>query len=233
MIENPPLIQIKKSSGRKKPTPDQINAFKNVPTGFICDAMEGYGALPQSIKLLDQTNKNFHIVGSALTVYSGAADVLGLQVAISEIIDGDIVVNTVNGWQETASAGDRITGLIKNNGGACLVTDGPIRDLNGILETQLPCFCSGINPNSPYNSGPAKIGFPINIGNVNIESGDIIVGDIDGIVVIPFDRIDQIASKTNHIINIETDMDKKVQDGLKISPEIQDLIKSDKVKYFD
>ena len=233
MIENPPLIKIKKSSSRKKPTPSQINAFKNVPTGFICDAMEGYGALMPSIKLLDQSNKEFHIVGPALTVNSGASDVLGLQVAISEVSEGDIIVNSVKGWQETASAGDRIAGLIRNNGGKALVTDGPIRDLNGFLETHLPCFCTGVNPNSPYNSGPATIGFAINISNVKIDSGDLIIGDIDGVVVVPFNQIDDVASKLQNIIKIENEMDKKVQEGLKISPKIQDLINSDKVKYYD
>ena len=233
MIENPPLIKIKKSSSRKRPNDSQINAFENVPTGFICDAMEGFGALMPSIKLLDQTNKKFHIVGSALTVNSGASDVLGLQVAISEILEGDIVVNSVKGWQGTASAGDRIAGLIRNNGGKALVTDGPIRDLNGFLETNLPCFCTGINPNSPYNSGPATIGFPINISNVNIDSGDLIIGDIDGVVVVPFNQIDDVTTKLQNIIKVENEMDKKVQEGLKISPKIQDLINSDKVKYYD
>ena len=233
MIETPPLIKIKRSSSRNRPTSSQINAFENVPTGFICDAMEGFGALMPSIKLIDQTKKNFHIVGPALTVYSGASDVLGLQVAISEISAGDIIVNSVKGWQGTASAGDRIAGLIRNNGGTGLVTDGPIRDLNGFLDTNLPCFCTGINPNSPYNSGPATIGFPINISNVNIDTGDLIIGDIDGVVVVPFNQIDDVKSKLQNIIKVENEMDKKVQDGLKISPKIQELINSDKVKYYD
>jgi 4-hydroxy-4-methyl-2-oxoglutarate aldolase len=233
MIENPPLIKIKKSSSRKKPSQSQIKSFENIPTGFICDAMEGYGALSPSIKLLDQSNKAFHVVGPALTVNSGASDVLGLQVAISEISEGDIVVNSVKGWQETASAGDRIAGLIKNNGGKALITDGPIRDLNGFLDTFLPCFCTGINPNSPYNSGPATIGFPINISNVEINSGDIIIGDMDGVVIVPFLKIDDVISKLENIIKIENDMDKKVQDGIKISPKIQELLNSDKVKYYD
>ena len=57
MIENAPLIKIKKSSSRKTPSQSQIKSFENIPTGFICDAMEGYGALSPSIKLLDQSNK--------------------------------------------------------------------------------------------------------------------------------------------------------------------------------
>jgi len=196
MIENPPLIQIKKKSSRKKPSQEQIDGFKNIPTGFICDALNGYAALDPSIKPLSIPGKKVkQIVGPALTVFSGAADVLGMAIALSEIQPGDIVVNGVSGFQGTAAVGDRIAGMIKNNGGIGLVTDGPMRDLDGIIETGLDCFCTGLNPNSPFNSGPAKIGFPINIGGTTVSSGDIIVADSDGVTVVPFDKIDEVLKK--------------------------------------
>lgn len=234
MIENPPLIQIKKSTSRNKPSKEQINSFKDIPTGFICDAMDGYGALDSAIKPLSIPGKSAnHIVGPALTVFSGAADVLGMAIALSEIKEGDIVLNGVNGWQGTAAVGDRIAGMIKNNGGKGLVTDGPMRDLNGVIETGLDCFCTGLNPNSPFNSGPAKIGFPLHIGGKTVNSGDMIIADTDGVTVVPFDKIDEVISRINRIIEIENDMDAKVSNGLKISQSALDLIKSDKVVYVD
>ena len=234
MIENPPLIQIKKSTNRNRPSKEQINSFKDIPTGFICDAMDGYGALDSAIKPLSIPGKSAnHIVGPALTVFSGAADVLGMAIALSEIKEGDIVLNGVNGWQGTAAVGDRIAGMIKNNGGKGLVTDGPMRDLNGVIETGLDCFCTGLNPNSPFNSGPAKIGFPLHIGGKTVNSGDMIIADTDGVTVVPFDKIDEVISRINRIIEIENDMDAKVSNGLKISQSALDLIKSDKVVYVD
>ena len=234
MIENPPLIQIKKKSSRKKPSQEQIDGFKNIPTGFICDALNGYAALDPSIKPLSIPGKKVkQIVGPALTVFSGAADVLGMAIALSEIQPGDIVVNGVSGFQGTAAVGDRIAGMIKNNGGIGLVTDGPMRDLDGIIETGLDCFCTGLNPNSPFNSGPAKIGFPINIGGTTVSSGDIIVADSDGVTVIPFDKIDEVLKKLDRIIEVESAMDKQVSEGLKISQKALDYLKSDQVVYFD
>ena len=234
MIENPPLIQIKKKSSRKRPSEKQINGFKNIPTGFICDALNGYAALDPSIKPLSIPGKKVkHIVGPALTVFSGAADVLGMAIALSEIQPGDIVVNGVSGFQGTAAVGDRIAGMIKNNGGIGLVTDGPMRDLDGIIETGLYCFCTGLNPNSPFNSGPAKIGFPINIGGTTVSSGDIIVADSDGVTVVPFDKIDEVLNKLDRIIEVESAMDKQVSEGLKISQKALDYLKSDQVVYFD
>jgi regulator of RNase E activity RraA len=234
MIENPPLIQIKKKSSRKKPSQEQIDGFKNIPTGFICDALNGYAALDPSIKPLSIPGKKVkQIVGPALTVFSGAADVLGMAIALSEMQPGDIVVNGVSGFQGTAAVGDRIAGMIKNNGGVGLVTDGPMRDLDGIIETGLDCFCTGLNPNSPFNSGPAKIGFPINIGGTTVSSGDIIVADSDGVTVVPFDKIDEVLKKLDRIIEVESAMDKQVSEGLKISQKALDYLKSDQVVYFD
>jgi len=234
MIENPPLIQIKKKSSRKRPSEEQINAFKNIPTGFICDALNGYAALDPSIKPLSIPGKKVkHIVGPALTVFSGAADVLGMAIALSEIQPGDIVVNGVSGFQGTAAVGDRIAGMIKNNGGVGLITDGPMRDLDGIIETGLDCFCTGLNPNSPFNSGPAKIGFPLNIGGTTVSSGDIIVADSDGVTVVPFDKIDEVLKKLDRIIEVENAMDKQVSEGLKISQKALDYLESDQVIYVD
>ena len=234
MIENPPLIQIKKKSSRKKPSQEQIDGFKNIPTGFICDALNGYAALDPSIKPLSIPGKKVkQIIGPALTVFSGAADVLGMAIALSEIQPGDIVVNGVSGFQGTAAVGDRIAGMIKNNGGVGLVTDGPMRDLDGIIETGLDCFCTGLNPNSPFNSGPAKIGFPINIGGTTVSSGDIIVADSDGVTVVPFDKIDEVLKKLDRIIEVENAMDKQVNEGLKISQKALDYLNSDQVVYFD
>ena len=234
MIENPPLIQIKKSSSRNRPSKKQLANFKNVPTGFICDALNGYAALDTNIKPLPVPGKKVeHIVGPALTVFSGAADVLGMSIALSEIQPGDIVVNGVSGFQGTAAVGDRIAGMIKNNGGIGLITDGPMRDLEGIIETGLSCFCTGLNPNSPYNSGPAKIGYPTEIGNKTIHSGDIIVADADGVTVVPFNKIDEVIEKLDRISELENAMDEKVKNGLKISQKALNYINSDQVIYED
>jgi 4-hydroxy-4-methyl-2-oxoglutarate aldolase len=97
----------------------------------------------------------------------------------------------------------------------------------------LDCFCTGLNPNSPYNSGPAKIGFPLDIGGKTVCTGDIIVADADGVTVVPFEQINEVISKLERIVEVENAMDEKVSAGLKISQKALDYIKSDKVVYFD
>ena len=106
-----------------------------------------------------------------------------------------------------------------------------MRDLNGVISTGLDCFCTGLNPNSPYNSGPAKIGFSVDIGGKTVNSGDIIVADTDGVTVVPFNKIDEVISKLERIVEVENAMDKQVSEGLKISQKALDYLNSDQVVY--
>ena len=111
--------------------------------------------------------------------------------------------------------------------------EGSRLDLSGIIETGLDCFCTGLNPNSPYNSGPAKIGFPLDIGGKTVCTGDIIVADADGVTVVPFEQINEVISKLERIVEVENAMDKEVSEGLKISQKALDFINSDQVIYTD
>jgi regulator of RNase E activity RraA len=84
---------------------------------------------------------------------------------------------------------------MKNRGVAAFVTDGLARDRAGILATGLPVFCQGIQPNSPAMNGPGVVGAPVTLGDVHVEPGDVIVGDADGVVVVPAGRLRQVLDR--------------------------------------
>lgn len=65
------------------------------------------------------------------------------------------------------------------------MTDGLVRDLEGIRQVGFPVFARGATPNSPFKDGPGEINVPITCGGVPVHPGDIIVGDSDGVVVVP------------------------------------------------
>ena len=109
--------------------------------------------------------------GPALTADNGPADILALLASLKFIAPGDIVVSTVNDYQGCACCGDRVAGMMKNNQAAGFVTDGPIRDYQGGVEVGLPMGCTGINPNSPVAQGPGRVGLPIQIGGLEVETG--------------------------------------------------------------
>ncbi len=66
-----------------------------------------------------------------------------------------------------------------------MVTDGAVRDVDGIAEAGLPVFAAAVTPNSPQKDGPGEINVPIACGGQVVHPGDILVGDGDGVVVVP------------------------------------------------
>jgi 4-hydroxy-4-methyl-2-oxoglutarate aldolase len=223
MIEEPPLLTIK--SILRRPNDAQIAAFQGVPTGFVADALCG-GVLGREIQPIgDGRDIDCVAAGPALTADCGPADILATQAALNFIRRGDVVVAASAGHQGCATIGDRVAGMMKN--------DGPVRDYAGIVAAGLPVWCTGLTPASPYTKGPGWVGFPVQIGGQTVENGDMIVADRDGVVVVPFDRIDEIIVKVAHIAEAEAALDAKVAAGQKVSPKVADLLDSDQVRYAD
>ena len=212
----------------------QIKAFQNVPTGFVTDALDGEGALSIDVKPIGEGRDiNCVVVGAAVTAGNNAADIMGTLAALNFIQEGDVLVASVSGHQGCAAAGDRVMGMLKNCGGAGFVTDGPMRDYVGLIEVGLPAWCTGLTPASPFTKGPATVGLPINIGGQKVESGDIIVADLDGVVVVPHSKIDIIIERLSHITDLEYSLDAEVREGLKIPGPVREMVLETNVKFVD
>jgi len=228
MIEEPPLLTI--AHDPRRPDAAQVAAFRGMPTSFVVDAMYGSGALSSIIRPLGESRDLVSVAaGPALTVGCGAGDILALLAALDSVRDGDIVLAAFDGFQGSAACGDRVCGMMRNAGAAGFVTDGPVRDYAGIVEVGLPCWATGLTPASPYTNGPGTVGLPVQIGGRQVETGDMIVADHDGVVVVPFARIDAVIAKLETIRALETALDAEIAGGLKIPPSTVELLKSDRV----
>ena len=139
MLEEPPKLTVHR--GRRRPTEAQIAAFQGVPTGNVVDALHGRGALSPAIKPV--FGARHRVAGPALTAENGPADILATLAAIAFVHPGDILVAGAAGHQGCASAGDRVVGMARNAGAAALITDGPVRDGDGIAEVGLPVWATG------------------------------------------------------------------------------------------
>jgi len=228
MIEEPPLLLVQEK--RNRPTADQIAAFQGVPTGFLTDAMNGRGALDRSIQPLSPDVLPTSICGPALTCLAGPADILAILAGLHEVQPGDVLVVATQGWTECAATGDRVVGMLKNCGGVGLITDGVVRDLDGLEEVGLPLFCVGLSANSPFAKGPGEVGTTVQLAGLGISSGDMIVGDRSGVVVVPFERLDEVLDKLEDIRKLEKELDEQVAQGLSVPEHIVELMKSDQVK---
>lgn len=210
MIENPPVLTIHR--GHRRPDRALIEAFRGAPTSHLADAMEGRGAVDWRIKPLDPSNAAF--VGPALTAHAYPADFFGVAGAAMEAEPGDVIMCTNEGYTGTAVIGDLAAGVMHNKGIAAFVTDGLARDRAGIVAAGLPLFAMGISPNSPASNGPGQVGAPIVLGGVQVCSGDIVVGDADGVVVIPLVQADAVLARFLKVQEVERSAEALVKTGI-------------------
>ncbi|SMX24374.1 RraA family protein [Boseongicola aestuarii] len=230
MYEDPPLLTIKRT--HRRPSDAQIKAFSGVPTAVVSDAMDGHGALLGHIRHLDAALPS-SVCGPALTVWTGAADLLALHAVKRIATPGDVLVHGFDAHQGCAAFGDSLGGMMKNAGVAAIITDGPVRDVTGLIALQMPVWCTGSISSTPFENGPGTAGLPVNIGGQHVETGDMIVADRDGVVVVPFDQIDAVARRAAHIMTLEADGERAVKDGLVMPQSYEDLLDSDRVKWID
>ncbi len=232
MIEEPPILTVKRDL--RRPSDQQIAAFRDIPTGFVVDALDGSGAVASNIKPAfvgdDPTDS---VAGPALTANCGPADILATLAALRFVQPGDVVVSAFDGYQGCAAAGDILCGMMKNCGAAAFVTDGPVRDLAGIVDVGLPVWCTGVTPASPHTSGPGSVGLPIQIGGRQVETGDMVVADRDGVVIVPHDYIDNVIERLAKVQVLEADLEGQVANGLRIPDDIDKILESDAVRFVD
>ena len=109
---------------------------------------------------------------------------------------GHVLVVDSRGDARAASAGDLYVGRLKARGCAGIVTDGGLRDTEGIFKTGLPAYHRrAASPPSPIVHHPCDLNLPIGCGGVAVYPDDIVVGDCDGVVIIPPDIVDEVAQE--------------------------------------
>jgi 4-hydroxy-4-methyl-2-oxoglutarate aldolase len=228
MIEDHPLLRIRRNFPR--PSAAQVDAFRGAQTGHVVDAMLGHGAFDSRIKPIGGVKP---FCGVAVTCHDGPADNLATYASLQVVQPGDVVISSAGGFTEIAIIGDLLLGMMKNAGVAAFVTDGAVRDIAGIRAVGLPCYAAAVTPNSPARHGPGTIGFPLVCGGAAVGPGDIVVGDEDGVVVVPFARIDEVSERLAAVRSAEAELEAKVKAGLKIPHLLQKLIDDGRFKYVD
>ena len=225
MIEDPPLLKIKRKFPR--PDPDLVAKLAGVATGHVVDCQDGSGAMDYQIKPIGRTPSAF--CGVAVTCDTGPADNLAVFAALDISRAGDVIVIATDNYRSTAVIGDMVMGMAKNRGVLAVVTDGMVRDMTGLEGVGLPCFAAGVTPNSPARNGPGTAGLPVIAGGVSVSAGDVVVGDQDGVVVVPGHMAADIAARLDEVRTAEADLDAKVMAGLEIPDFVKDLLESDRV----
>ena len=232
MIESPPILTIRRNFPR--PSAAQVDAFRDVPTAFVCDAMGGKGAMASSIRPIgDGRDLTCRAVGPAIVADNGPGEVLATLGALEISKPGDIIVAAMHGHRNCAAAGDLVCGMLKNRGVAGFITDSEMRDYHAIVEVGLPAWCAGLSPNSPDGNGPGRVGLGASVGGCCINSGDLIVADENGVVVVPLPEVDRVIEAVARVVEMEAELEQKVKNGLDSFLDLEEMIADGRVVIVD
>lgn len=190
-------------------------------TGPVSDACPEAVTLNSSLYPID----NYPCVaGRALPVDAGPGDNLTVWASLKFAQPGDVLFVSTHSYTETSVCGDLLIGFAKNAGTAAVITDGYIRDLNGIRETKLPVFAAGTSPKAPLKEGPGKIGHPVSIAGTQIERDMVVVCDRDGIVAFESKHLETTLEKIEAIVAKESKASQEIADGRKLPSWIEPML---------
>lgn len=168
----------------ERPDPALVSALGGFDTPAISDLMNRLYTMSPQIRNL--TDPGLRLVGAACTVKVYPGDNLMVHKSLDIARPGDVIVIDTSSSSLTAVLGDIVSTKARHRGVAGFVVDGLVRDLPGIRALDdFPVFARGVTPIGPLHRGPGEINHAISAGGIVCNPGDVVVGDLNGIVVVP------------------------------------------------
>ena len=175
--------------------PDElIERVKALSPAQLCDGMaslgiERNGCMDASLMPLDESK---FMVGTACTVDTEDGDNFPVHVAIYQGKPGYVLVVAGKGYTERAYMGDLMGSAADAIGLAGIVVDGYVRDKTGLAALDIPIYAKGFMQRSPLKKGPGEINTIVTCAGVKVAPGDLVVGDYDGVTVVPRARLEEV-----------------------------------------
>ena len=189
MSENNQKMGFRINQEIPRPTPDLLERLNKFTVPELCDGMDLFRAMDYQIKPMVTTQK---IIGPAVTLQLTLGDSLVVPKAIEVAQPGDIIVIDAKGSCNNAVWGDNRSRVAKALGIAGVVIDGAFRDIEENEAIGFPIYARASTGGRSTRCAKGEINVPIACGGVSVRPGDIIVGDRNGVVVIPLEYAEQI-----------------------------------------
>jgi regulator of RNase E activity RraA len=202
---------------------DQIvEQFRGLASPNLADAMGRFNFMDPGIR----SRSGLTLCGRVVTALCRPADNLMVHKALQVAEPGDIVVVSTCGNTTSAVFGELMchTAAAKKLGG--IIVDGAIRDVDGITKLGFPAFSRTVCPGGCDKDGPGEINVPIACGNTVVMPGDIIVGDDDGVAVVPRDQASQVLAGVAALMTRERARIAEIQGGMLYKAEIDDALRA-------
>lgn len=153
------------------------------------------------------------LAGPALTVRCMPGDMTAVVRAIDQSKPGDVLVVDAGGTARSTIFGGTSAIAAKTRGIAGVVTNGAVRDVDELIELELPVFAKTASVRGTVKSHPGWLNLPIALGDAVIAPGDYLIGDSDGVVVLPAARLEEIAANAQTQRRNELEKDNRARAG--------------------
>jgi RraA family protein len=197
------------SDGKRLPQ-EITDQFRTIGTTIIADAM---GRFHTMNGIRHYNNPGARLIGTALTVRTIIGDNLMIHKAIDMAQPGHVIVVEGGGDVTRALLGEIMCRIGQKRQIAGFVVDGAIRDAEAIRQMGFPVFAKGVNPAGPYKEGPGQINVGISCAGTAVHPGDLIVGDDDGVVVVPYENAAEVLLQARKICDYEEEMLRQIEAG--------------------
>lgn len=194
----------------QRPPAEAIEALRPFASAILSDTLGRYATLDAGIKAIVD---GMRVIGPAVTVKAYPADNLMIHLSLKIARPGDVLVVDADSVTDTAVIGELVAYCAQRLGIAGMIVDGAVRDRAGIRDLGWPVFARAVVPNGPLKNGPGSINVPLAIGGQIVNPGDIIVGDEDGVVVVPRERWEATASAARAIEDKEAKTRARIEAG--------------------
>jgi RraA family protein len=178
----------------------QVQAYVGLPVANISDCMARMAAAGPRLRPM---HKSGYLAGPALTVKCRPGDNLMIHKALSMAQPGDVIVVDAGGDLSNSLFGEIMVATSVKRGIAGVVLNGAVRDSEEIGRGTFPLYAAGVTHRGPYKDGPGEINVPIAIDGMVIHPGDLVVGDADGLLCVPYDSVDEVLAATHRKMEAE------------------------------
>jgi RraA family protein len=182
---------------RRAVAPELVAAFRTLPVANVSDSMARMTAGGPRLRPMHGGGV---LAGPAFTVKTRPGDNLMVHKALDMAEPGDVVVVDGGGDLTNALIGEIMSTYAERRGIAGIVINGSIRDCAALRASSFPVFAAGVTHRGPYKDGPGEINVAVAFDGMVIEPGDLILGDEDGVLCVPFDAAEAIyrAARAKH-----------------------------------
>src|SRR4051794_28437227 len=177
---------------------------------LVSDALGKSGAMAHYLQCF---SANCRMAGPAFTARVHTADILTVGKALSECPAGNVLVIDGQGERNTALWGAITAECARRKGIEGVVIDGAIRDVGQIRRSPLPVFAAAAVPNAGGAEYVGEIGIVIQCAGAVVAPGDWVVSDEDGIVIVPFSRLDTVLERAEVLLSVERSISAEVRKG--------------------